>query len=307
MKVAIPLILATIAMSIQASAETLPTSTSTAPSTDMSSAAWSACSRFQPGHYVFISDDKSRNVDGLKSLQNFLSKDVSSFKGVHYEVTWGSIEKSPGVYDFSRIDAALAQVKAKKKYLQMFFRDRTFHTGCNSNFVPSYVNKEGSYASSSACYAKIWEKTTMDHMIRVLKQVALRYKDDPNILGITLAETSVGALSMKGHPEVRRALDAQLKRVYPAVHSVAPSLIVHQMMNWGTDDSIYALTNDLAGIGGGGAMGWPDTVPSKVNEWHWYRTRSRVQQEGGSNTSRANGLHRLIALSDRSDLHFSRQ
>jgi hypothetical protein len=179
------------------------------------------------------------------------------------------IETSPGVYDFSRLDAALAQATAQKKYLNLSFKDRTFHSGCRSNFVPSYVSKDGSFQGASICYAKIWDKTTMDHMIRVLQQIALRYKANPNFLGISLSETSVGALSFKGNPNLRYALYTQLKRLYSAVHSVAPTLIVHQMMNFGAGGALPDLANNLVAMGGGGAMGWPDTVPAKVTDSAW--------------------------------------
>jgi hypothetical protein len=135
------------------------------------------------------------------------------------------------------------------------------------------VGKDGSYQSPNICYARIWEQPTMDQMIRVLKEIAVRYKDDPHFLGITFPETSVGALSMKGQPEVRLALYEQLKRAYPAVHSVAPNLIIHQMINWaaGGIGSLRAIADTLVALGGGGAIGWPDTVLSYANDWNWYK------------------------------------
>ena len=82
---------------------------------------------------------------------------MHNFKGVVYFMNWGMIEKSKGVYDFSRLDAALAQVKAQGKYLLLQFQERTFHSGCSSSFVPSYVAKEKSAANSNGCYSKVWE------------------------------------------------------------------------------------------------------------------------------------------------------
>jgi hypothetical protein len=72
-----------------------------------------ACSRLKPGHYFRIADDNTRNVNGLSGLQSNLSKDVRNFKGVVYQINWGMVEKSWGVYDFSRIDNALAQGKQR--------------------------------------------------------------------------------------------------------------------------------------------------------------------------------------------------
>ena len=79
-------------------------------------AANAACSRFKPGHYFTVADDSTRKVDGLGVLRNKLALDVRNFKGVVYMMPWGMLEKSKGVYDFSRLDAALAQVRAKNKY-----------------------------------------------------------------------------------------------------------------------------------------------------------------------------------------------
>ena len=147
MKRYLSLLVAGAVISTAAPAQTTPAQTS-----------WSACSRFQPGHYVHIADDSTRNLDGLAVLRNRLSKDVRNFKGVAYQMPWGMLEKSGGVYDFGRLDAALAQVKEKGMYLFLKFEDRTFWTGCNSNFVPSYVAKDGSATDTKYCIAKVWEK-----------------------------------------------------------------------------------------------------------------------------------------------------
>jgi hypothetical protein len=112
----------------------------------------------------------------------------------------------------------------------------------------------------------------MDHMIRVLQQIALRYKADPTFLGISLPETSIGALSLKADPKLRLAYFAQMKRLYQAVHSVAPNLIVTQLMNSPAYiDQLYDLSNTLVAMGGGGAMGWPDTIPAQANKIAWYQ------------------------------------
>jgi hypothetical protein len=196
---------------------------------------------------------------------------VRNFKGVAYQMPWGMLEKSPGVYDFRRVDAALAEVKAKGMYLLLKFEERTFWTGCNSNFIPAYVARDGSSSDAKYCIAKVWEKTTVDHMIRVLQQIALRYKNDPNFLGIDIEETSLGSATVQANKSLYYTYYDQLKRLHHAVHSVAPNLILNQQLNWPVNDDVnafYGIADNLVAMGGGGAIGWPDTSPSGGN---WYR------------------------------------
>jgi hypothetical protein len=246
-------------------------------------AANPACSRVKPGHYWRVTDDNTRRLDGLSTLKNELSKDVRNFKGVVYQINWGMIEKSWGVYDFSRIDNALAQAKAKGKYLMIRFMDRTFHTGCGSGFVPSYVAKEQSTSSSRICFAKIWETATMDSEIRVLQAVAKRYQGNPNFLGFMTEETAIGAPTFASKPSTYNTLYSQLKRAAAAVHSAAPALLFVQEINWPVYNDIkafYGIADAHQAMGGGGGIGWPNSVPSKQYTWSWYQVgrdrRSRL-------------------------------
>jgi hypothetical protein len=238
-------------------------------------AANAACSRFKPGHYFTVADDNTRKVNGLGILQNKLAQDVRNFKGVVYMMPWGMLEKSKGVYDFSRLDAALAQVRAKNKYLVLRFMDRTFWTGCSSTFVPSYVPKEKSANASepNTCYSKIWETTTADNMIRVLQQVVSRYKNEPAFLGITMEETSMLPTSFAANRDMAYTLYEQLKRTARSVHAVAPALIFNQGLNWprsGIITPFYKIADNLVAMGGGGAVGWPDTSLANQYVWNWY-------------------------------------
>ena len=272
MKINVPLLLAGVAVSVCACAANTPTRTDTPP------ASLSACSRFQPGHYIHIADDKTRNLDGLAILRDRLAKDVHNFKGVVYQMPWGMLEKSPGDFDFRRLDAALAQVKAKNMYLFLKFEDRTFWTGCNSDFLPAYVQRDGSAKNPKYCIAKVWEPDTVDNMIRVLQQIALRYRNDPNFLGIDLEETSIDAATVQANKKLYYAYYDQLKRMHAAVHSAAPNLIINQNLNWPVNDDVHAfydIADNLVAMGGGGAVGWPDTLPAGGNSyrpvWSWYQ------------------------------------
>jgi hypothetical protein len=233
-------------------------------------AANAACSRFQPGHYFYLSHESN----GLNNLRKYLSLDVRNFQGVVYFMNWGTIEKSKGVYDFGPLDAALAQARAKGKYFMLEFRDRTFHWGCNSNFVPSYVPREKSATLPNTCYAKIWETATSSDRIRVLKAVATRYKNDRAFMGIALPESSINPTSFVINPDqVALAHYEQLKRTARELNAVAPSQIIHQKLNWprgGNINHFTQIADTHVGLGGGGSVGWPDTsVPNQYN-WNWY-------------------------------------
>jgi hypothetical protein len=232
-------------------------------------AANPACSRFQPGHYFYVLHE----TNGLNNLRKYLGMDVRNFKGVVYFMNWGSIEKSKGVFDFGPLDAALAQARAKGKRLMLQFKDRTYSSGCNSSFVPSYVARDRGANSANECYAKTWESATATEMIRVLKQIATRYKNDQTFMGISLDETSILPTSFAANRDLALALYEQLKRISREVGAVAPSLIFHQNMNWprsGNLTHFNQIADTLVGLSGGSSVGWPDTsVPNQYN-WNWY-------------------------------------
>ena len=242
-----------------------------------------ACSRYQPGHYVRVDDDHVRKLDGLAALRSVLSKDVRNLKGVMYAVPWGLVEKSKGVYDFSRLDAALAQAKAKNKYLVLKWLDRTFWTTCNSNFIPAYVARApapaehiavGGFSNTKWCSARIWETETMNHEIRVLRAIATRYKDDSYFVGIQMNdEPNISAEGQTTSAQIKQ-LYVQLRRKNAEVHAVAPNLTLIQSFNWPADGDVSnfdGLVQGLVDMNGGGAVGMPDIVPSKVNSWSWYQ------------------------------------
>ncbi len=243
-------------------------------------AANPACSRYQPGHYVRIDDDHVRKLDGLAALRSVLSKDVRNLKGVVYVVPWGLVEKSQGVYDFSRLDAALAQARAKGKYFVLKWMDRTYWTTCNSNFIPSYVArspappKVGGFSNANWCASKIWEKATMDHEIRVLKAIAARYKNDPYFVGfIPNDETNIDSIGQQTTASIL-GLYEQLRRRNTELHNFAPNMLITQNFNWPVESRLSnfdPLVKGLIDMKGGGSLGLPDTVPSKAATWSWYQ------------------------------------
>jgi hypothetical protein len=195
---------------------------------------------------------------------------------------WATIEKSKGVYDFSGLDAALDVVGAKGMVLMLQFMERTFKTGCAGNFVPSYVPRERSAWKASVCHAKIWETATADDLSRVLKAIALRYKNDSRFLGISLDETSMRPASFVSRPDLQLVEYDQLKRVARSVKSVAPQLLMHQHLNWPYMNNIShfnRFADSYVALGGGGSIGWPDTTLANQYKWGWYQVARDYRQK----------------------------
>ena len=100
------------------------------------------CRRFHPGHYFRERDSKSNRVDGLASVTADFAPGgpaLGDFAGLLFQIDWAMVEPTPGVYDFTRLDAVLAIVKRASKYLRLKIMERSFWEGCNPSIpiVPS--------------------------------------------------------------------------------------------------------------------------------------------------------------------------
>jgi hypothetical protein len=148
--------------------------------------------------------------------------------------------------------------------------------------VTSYVPREKSAVLANGCHANIWETATVDDMIRVLKAIALRYKNDSRFLGISLPETSMRPSSFVSRPDLQLVEYDQLKRAARAVKLVAPQLLMHQHLNWPYQSNIThfnRIADNHVALGGGGSIGWPDTVVANQYKWGWYQVGRDYKQK----------------------------
>ena len=233
------------------------------------------CDKFHAGHHFRIDDDLTRNVDGLENLKKILKNyDVSNFNGILYQIDWGMIERSPDIYDWSRLDSVLALAEKHNKYIRIRVQDRTFWTGCNSKFLPAYIENEANYSDPKICYAKIWEKETMDKYISLLVALVTRYKNNPYFMGIVVEETVLDSISLRKNPELNLDLYTQLKRLAISINLAAPNIMFTQYINWPLHNEINhfnLIADNLVAMGGGGSIGWPDSVVVNANKWQWYQ------------------------------------
>jgi hypothetical protein len=240
-----------------------------------STAASGPCSKFQPGMQFLVTDDNTRNVDGLSSLTDNLSQDVHNFNGVLYQIAWGMIEGSPGSYDWSRLDQAFALAKSAGKYFRVRVEDRTFWTGCGSNFIPADISREVSVWDTGTCFATIWNQPTMDRYIALLTALIQRYGNDPFFLGVTTEESVLDSITLRANPAlVVTALYPQLQRLAGAVHNANANALFIQHINWpynGNNLYLMPMINKMISYGSGMGIGWPDSMVDNEYNWSWYQ------------------------------------
>ena len=233
-----------------------------------------ACEKFHPGMEFRVASSNARQLNGVAQLQyDFQNYDVHNFNGILYQIDWGNIETSPGVYNWSELDQVLNEVKAAGKYLRVRIEDRTFFTGCNSNFIPSYVARDPNPVDPNMCYARIWEQNTMDSYIAVVTAMVNRYASDPTFVGVADEETALDAVTLNTTPSLyATALYPQLTRLASAVHVAAPDILFTQDFNWpylGNISYFTTMANQMVAQGGGG-IGWPDSLVADEYTYNWY-------------------------------------
>jgi hypothetical protein len=250
-----------------------PVSSTASNGSPTCSPASAACEKFHPGHYLRVTDSSATD-NGIKNLTyHFTNEDLSNFAGVVYQTRWGAIESTPGTYDFTRLDQAVALAAQHKKYMQIIVMDRTFGAGCSSDFIPAYVSRQQHSTDPGSCFAKTWEKDTMDRYIAVLSAVARRYQDNPYFIGLHDEETAVGAIDLANNQALALTEYEQLKRLATEVQAAAPRSTFTQYFNWpqyGDLKLFKAMADNLVATGRGG-LGWPDSMVAEQYNWSWYQ------------------------------------
>ncbi len=217
------------------------------------------CQRFQPGNYIIVEDEQGKmGYDGVRAIERILSLDSRNVKGFMMLENWATLEKSKGVYDFSRIDLALSKVKAKGKYLILNINERSFrsaYAACGAGLLPSYVSffANGADSYHVKCVAKIWESPTMDDFIRIHLAVGKRYQNEPAFLGFQLGEVALNGVDTA-------KLIPQWKRLYKAVGEGVPTMMIGNAIGWVGKNDQDSLAQSLVELGTGGMLSFPDTI-----------------------------------------------
>src|SRR5262245_50003346 len=151
--------------------------------------------KWHPGHYAALNAGESLATH-LKRIDSI--GDVAGIKGVMVRIYWAEVETSKGVYDFSKIDTYLAQLRKQStsKRLVLRIMERRFVED-DTGIVPSYLSSESIYRgglvrTTKGYAARLWEAPVMDRLITLYKVIGQRYDKDNCFEGIATEETTLG-------------------------------------------------------------------------------------------------------------------
>jgi hypothetical protein len=177
---------------------------------------------WHPGHY--ITTDGTMTTTDVSNVCNYANA-RSYLKGVVIRPFWKDLETSRGVYDFSIIDSALAQL-ATGKYLWVQIQTAIFNNaGADAaDLVPAYLTTPefdgGAYDDGTDVKTKIWNAAVMDRKIALIQAMAASYNTTAKFEGVLTGETAMSIATNEGTSNYSpSALATQLQRLCPSARA----------------------------------------------------------------------------------------
>lgn len=154
-----------------------------------------------PRDFVFIGGDR------VSAHRPFLGR--PGIEGMQVIYTWRSLEPEPGVYDFSAIEADLAELEAHDMDLFAQIQDRFFLP--EARHVPDYIlndpayggglARQYDYAGEGAPTGQGWAAMQWNPAVRARFQALLRAlgeRFDGRLYGVNLPESSFDPMKTEG-------------------------------------------------------------------------------------------------------------
>jgi hypothetical protein len=214
--------------------------------------------KWNPGHYIEYGSNAGDFV--IDAGLNETAK-MPFVKGIMVRASWWQLEKSKGVYDFSRIDRYLNKAKAKGKRLFLTLGTKTFD---GDKAVPDYLRTaqysggafrigtiEGTYGENAA----LQDDDVRDRLIALVQALGRRYNKDNSFEGITFNETAFGMMVKPLSDAQKKTFFSNLAKVDTATRAAFPNSVVIQFMNY-PSNLVPALFENMKDKGVG--MGGPD-------------------------------------------------
>jgi hypothetical protein len=169
--------------------------------------------KWNPGHYV-----QDLYWAGIQaSLDNHVM-DSDEFLGAYIIYSWGYLEQTEGVYDWSKVHEHLDWLEARGKKLLLAVEHKSY----NNVFDPEWIapeNLEGEAENHSAgMIVGLWRSTVMDQYIAFMEAFAAEFDGHPALEQVSFVPESAYGISAPSraadYSDV--AYSTQLQRMYDA-------------------------------------------------------------------------------------------
>lgn len=222
--------------------------------------------KWHPGHYYRISPSSKDNTWAMKQIYSELAA-TPALRGVQLAYQWRELEKAEGVYDFTSIDARLAELTAQGKRLIVMLHTRmTDPSDPYQSIVPDYV-KTSKYEGGEFVISgygstvpvgkntKLWNSEVRLRLVKLFQALGNRYNSHPNFEGIGISESAMGNSL---NPITQVQIDnfyANLLIIHQKMSEAFPNTMTFQYVNY-PRSIIPSIVNQFKTTGG--ALGGPD-------------------------------------------------
>jgi hypothetical protein len=240
--------------------------------------------KWNPGHYAA----GNGWLTGGTSASNWYGSMDSAlanyplFQGFRLWITWGAIEKSKGVYDFSQVDAILNRLKTqygtpRRLVLALYPSTPNKWSRNNGGIIPQYImqNQEygpgaiaGTYGwwgitsggqSTGGYEPALWRPAVMDRFIALIQAIAAHYDNDPYFEALMFQEGIYHTLSV-GSDYTHPTMLQQIQRLLTASVAAFPHTSVVYENSWGFGGATVNQNMELWMVQNRVAPGNADTV-----------------------------------------------
>lgn len=231
-------------------------------------------SHFAPGHRMRAIDDEARGLVGVDAVNSFLARPgIEKFMGFQCQINWGSIERTPGVYTWTRLDNMLQAAKTAGRRIQVFVMDKSYHVSSPVNVLPPDVDTFQTVAN--AVSAKRWTPEYRAQFMDFWAAFAARYDNDPYLDSVVpWGESSLQIPSWTTiNPNVTTARTIyrdNLLQLVREMKQVFKHTVVIMGVNHPNEDWFVRAFPELAVELGGCGITWPDSDPDLRNTWIHY-------------------------------------
>jgi hypothetical protein len=202
--------------------------------------------KWNPGHYAAGNGWLlgSTSASTWYGAMDGALKNYPLFKGFRLWISWGTIEKGKGVYDFSQIDAIMNRLKTqygtpRQLVLTLYPSNPAKWSAKDNRIIPTYITTDkaygpspvgGSYGwwgptsdgqSTGGYEPALWRPAVMERFTALLQAIAAHYDNDPNFEAIMFQEGIYHTLAA-GSDYTQADMLVQIKNMLTATVAAFP-------------------------------------------------------------------------------------